>query len=59
MHKCYNCLDYIKDSDKFCRNCGCKIRKNSYYVFINILMFFLIIIIIIVILLFLASYLVY
>ena len=35
MKKCINCESNIRETDKFCRNCGCKVHKNSYYILIN------------------------
>lgn len=56
MIKCLNCKKDTRDDDKYCRNCGTKIRKNSYYVILNILNFIFIIILIFIVLLFIASY---
>lgn len=36
MKKCVNCNGIIRNSDIYCRNCGIKIEKNWYYVFVNI-----------------------
>lgn len=37
MKECINCKAKNKDMDIYCRNCGCKIKSNSYYVLINIM----------------------
>ena len=37
MKKCLNCKNSNKDFDKYCRNCGCVLNKNYYYIIINIL----------------------
>lgn len=56
MKKCLNCQKEIKDNDKYCRNCGCLIEKNSHYILVNILTILVTVAIIILIILFIASY---
>jgi len=59
MKECMNCKAKNRDTDIYCRNCGCVMKKNSYYVFINMGIAFLVIGIIALIILFIASYMVY
>ena len=56
MKICINCKSYVKDKDKYCRNCGCLIQSNVNYIFINIMNLILIVGIILLVLLFVASY---
>ncbi len=59
MKKCLNCKSDNRDTDKYCRNCGCIIYSNSHYVIINVLTVVSFIGLIFVIALFVASYFVY
>ena len=36
MKKCLNCNSDIRDEDKYCRNCGVKVKKEIYYTIINV-----------------------
>lgn len=56
MKKCLNCKSDCRDTDAFCRNCGLPIKKNSYYVIINIFNFLMFLGILFMIALFVASY---
>ncbi len=58
MKKCLNCKSNIKDKDKYCRNCGCRIQSNTEYIFINIMIILISLGILFIIILFIASYLV-
>lgn len=58
MKKCYNCKGINRNNDTYCRNCGYQIKKNTYYVLINIGMVFVILNLIFVIALFIASYII-
>ena len=58
MKKCINCKRYVRDDDKYCRQCGTMIISNKSYIIINIVSIILIIGIIFMILLFISSYLV-
>lgn len=59
MKECLNCKENNRIDDKYCRNCGYMLHKNSFYVFINIVNILLIIGIIFMVLLYIASYIVY
>ena len=56
MKKCINCKSDNRDTDKYCRNCGCLILKNSHFVMYKVLTIILVIGIIFMIALFIASY---
>ncbi len=58
MKKCLNCKSDVRDTDRYCRNCGCPIEEDKNYVFTNVLIIFVIIGLIGMIALFIASYLV-
>ncbi len=58
MKECLNCHSKNKEKDLYCRNCGIKLHKNIYYVFINIFTIIIVIAIIFVLTLFIASYMV-
>ena len=58
MKVCLNCHKQAQENDIYCRNCGCLIQKNAYYILINVFIVFLSIAIIAMIVLFIASYLV-
>lgn len=58
MKKCINCKWDIRDTDKYCRNCGCLLQSNNNYILINVIIIFIILIIIGMIALFIASYLI-
>ena len=59
MKKCLNCKSDNRDTDKYCRNCGCIMYSNSHCVIINVLTVMSFIGLIFVIALFVASYFVY
>lgn len=56
MKKCINCKCNVKDTDIYCRNCGCLLQSNKNYIMTNVLIIFLIFGIIFIIGLFFASY---
>ena len=56
--KCINCENSLQTGDMFCRKCGTKIHKYSYYVFANVFVFLFIVLIIAFAALFIASFLV-
>ena len=58
MKKCPNCTNDTRDTDIYCRSCGIKIEKNSYYVLINIFIYFALIGLVLIVALFVASFLV-
>ena len=58
MKICYNCKNDVRDSDIYCRTCGCLLQKNSHYVLINVCIIFVVIGILGLVALFIASYLV-
>lgn len=58
MKKCINCKSDIRDTDTFCRNCGCKLQSGNNYIILNVLTIFVIIGIVGMIALFVASYIV-
>lgn len=58
MIKCVNCKSDCRDTDRYCRNCGIKIRKPIYYVVMNILIVFFTIDLVLAMLLLIASYIV-
>ena len=57
MKKCVNCNNELQSEDIYCRHCGCKVMKNSYYLICNIIIVILTITIILLIALFIASFL--
>ncbi len=58
MKKCLNCDWDVRDTDTYCRNCGCPLQSNKNYILINVIITFIILGIILMIALFVASYLV-
>lgn len=56
MKECLNCHKVVRNSDKYCRNCGNKILKPYQIVLTNIAKILLIIIFIIMISMFIVSY---
>ena len=58
MKECINCKAKNRDTDIYCRNCGCYMQSNGHYVLINIMITFLVIAILGLIALFIASYMI-
>lgn len=58
MKECLNCKKVVRDSDKYCRNCGIRVLKPYQNTLINITKILLIIILIIMIVMFILSYLI-
>ena len=58
MKECLNCKSNLRDTDKYCRNCGCLLQSNASYIFTNIMIALVSLGIIFLIALFIASYLV-
>lgn len=58
MKTCLNCQSDVRDTDKFCRNCGCPLESNSHYIFLNVLIAFVTLAILGLIALFIASYMI-
>lgn len=58
MIKCVNCNGDCRDTDKYCRNCGIRIRKSFYYILMNILITIFTIILILTLLLLIVSYII-
>ena len=58
MKKCLNCNWDVRDSDKYCRNCGYPLQSNKSYVFTNVIIVFIVIGIMLMLMLFLSSYIV-
>lgn len=56
MKECINCKAKNRDTDQYCRNCGCYMQTNKHYVLFNIMIVFLIICILTLVALFIASY---
>lgn len=56
MKRCYNCKRINRDKDKYCRNCGYAMKKNIYYIIINIGTVLAFLGLIFVIILFITSY---
>ena len=59
MKKCINCNKDNHDNDKYCRNCGVKLKGNTYYIIINILTIIVLLLLIGTIMLSIAVYLMY
>lgn len=59
MNKCIDCKENNRIDDKYCRNCGALLHKNSFYIFINIINGLLIVGLIFMLMLYIASYVVY
>ena len=36
MKTCYNCGGTNRNTDLYCRNCGCRLKSNTHYILINI-----------------------
>ena len=58
MRKCLNCKWDVRDTDTYCRNCGCILQSNKSFIVTNVLLIIIILLIIGMIALFVASYLV-
>ena len=58
MKKCLNCKSDIRDTDSYCRNCGCPTKEDKNYVITNVLIILVIIGIIGMVALFVSSFLV-
>lgn len=58
MKECINCKAKNRDTDIYCRNCGCYMQSNGHYVLINIMIVLLSICIFGLIVLFIASYMI-
>lgn len=58
MKKCINCNWDVRETDTYCRNCGCPLQSNKSYIIINVIIVFIILGIIGMVALFIASYLV-
>lgn len=58
MRECNNCKKIVRDSDRYCRNCGTRILKSYQQILINIVKVLLIIILVIMVLMFIISYLI-
>lgn len=58
MKECNNCKAKNRDTDIYCRNCGCYIQSNKHYILVNIMIILLIVCIILLIILFIASYII-
>lgn len=58
MKKCFNCKAINKNDDIYCRNCGCKIKRNIHYIFVNIGTFIAFLWLIFVVILFITSFIV-
>ena len=58
MKKCLNCKWDVRDTDTYCRNCGCSLQSNKNYIITNVIVVFIVIGMILMVALFIASYLV-
>lgn len=58
MKECLNCKKIVRDTDKYCRNCGIKILTKIETTIINVIKTSLIIVLIITIVMFILSYLI-
>ena len=58
MKECINCKKVVRDSDKYCRNCGIRVLAPYQSTLINIIKVLLIIILITMIAMFIISYLI-
>ncbi len=58
MKKCINCKNNVKDEDKYCRNCGCKINSSFKYALTNLLIIIIALGVLFMIALFVASYII-
>ena len=58
MKKCLNCKRDVRDTDTYCRNCGCSLQSNKNYIITNVIVAFIVIGMILMVALFIASYLV-
>ena len=58
MKECINCKKVVRDSDKYCRNCGIRVLKTYQNILINITKVLLIIILIKMIVMYVKSFLI-
>ena len=58
LKKCLNCKWDVRDTDIYCRNCGCPLQSNGKYIFVNVIIVFVVLGILGMIALFIASYLI-
>ena len=58
MKTCYNCGGTNRNTDLYCRNCGCRLKSNTHYILINIGTIIAFALLLFVILLCVASYIV-
>ena len=58
MKKCLNCKWDVRDTDTYCRNCGCPLQSNNNYIIVNVMIVFIVLGMIGMVALFIASYLV-
>ena len=58
MKSCLNCNSNVRETDTYCRNCGCLIHSNKNYVLTNVFIVLIILGIIFMIALFVASYMI-
>ena len=56
MKKCLNCKWDVRETDTYCRNCGCQLQSNKNYIITNVIIVFIVLCIFFMIALFLASY---
>ena len=40
MKKCLNCKWNVRDTDTYCRNCGCSLQSNKNYIITNVIITF-------------------
>ncbi len=58
MKKCLNCKSNVRDTDKYCRNCGSYLQSNGKYVLVNVLITVVSIGLLLMIAMFAVSYLI-
>lgn len=58
MKKCLNCKWNVRDTDNYCRNCGCSLQSNKNYIITNVIITFIVLGMFFMVALFIASYIV-
>lgn len=58
MKKCLNCKWDVRDTDTYCRNCGCPLQSNKNCILTNVIIVFIVLGMFGMVALFIASYLV-
>ena len=58
MKECINCKAKNRDTDIYCRNCGCHLQSNKNYIITNVITVFIVLGMFFMVALFIALYMV-